>query len=147
MLNRSIVDEQRKAFSVSAGYDPFSMGIDLWFAYGMLGPKQQPDVFEQALWQAIRKLEKDGPEAAALAAAKRNMIAEQVFAQDSLYLRAKQIGAMETVGIGADKMDDWLAAIRKVSAADVQQALRRWIRPERSTTGLLKPRNKSGEAS
>ncbi len=147
VLNRSIVDEQRKAFSVSAGYDPFSMGIDLWFAYGMLGPKQQPGVFEQALWQAIRKLEKDGPGAAALAAAQRNMIAEQVFAQDSLYLRAKQIGAMETVGIGADKMDDWLAAIRKVTAADVQQALRRWIRPERSTTGLLKPRNKSGEAS
>ncbi len=146
ILNRSIVDEQRKAFSVSAGYDPFSMGLDLWFAYGMLGPKQQADVFEQALWKSIRKLEKDGPSKAILAAAKRNMIADQVFAQDSLYLRAKQIGSMETVGIGADQMEVWLTAIRGVSAADVQQVLKRWIRPERSTTGLLKPKNDSGGA-
>jgi len=147
VLNRSIVDEQRKAFSVSAGYDPFGMGLDLWYAYGMLGPKQPVEAFEQALWQAIGKLAKDGPGKNELAAAIRNMVADEVFAQDSLYLRAKQIGAMETVGIGADKMDDWLAAVRKVTAADVQQALKRWIKPDRATTGLLKPTRKSGETS
>jgi len=147
VLNRSIVDEQRKAFSVSAGYDPFSMGIDLWYAEGMLGPKQSPAAFEQALWQAISKLARTGPGKSELAAAIRNMVADEVFAQDSLYLRAKQIGAMEVVGIGADKMDAWLTAIRQVTAADVQQVLIRWIKPERATTGLLNPTKKSGGAS
>ncbi|HKI62696.1 MAG TPA: pitrilysin family protein [Mariprofundaceae bacterium] len=147
ILNRSIVDEQRKAFSVSAGYDPFSMGIDLWFAEGMLGPKQSPDAFEGALWQAIGKLARNGPSKNELAAAIRNMVADEVFAQDSLYLRAKQIGAMETVGIGADKMDAWLTAVRQVKAADIQQVLTRWIKPERATTGVLNPTKKSGGAS
>jgi len=139
ILNREIVDRQRKAFSAAAGYDPLSMGIDLWFAYGMLGPKQTPQAFEEAFWATINNLKEKGPDKAQLASAKRRMIAAEVFAQDSLYLRAKEIGIMETVGVGADRRDDWLAAIRKVTAKDIMQVLKRWIRRNRSTTGLLQP--------
>jgi len=139
ILNREIVDKQRKAFAAAAGYDAFGMGIDLWFAYGMLGPKQTPEAFEKAFWATINHLKKTGPDKAQLAAAKRRMIADEVFAQDSLYLRAKEIGILETIGIGADKRDVWLATIRKVTAKDIKQVLRRWIREERSTTGLLQP--------
>ncbi|MDQ6972184.1 MAG: pitrilysin family protein [Mariprofundaceae bacterium] len=143
VLNREIVDRQRKAFSASAGYDPFGMGLDLWFAYGMLGPKQTPEAFEAALWKSIGKMRDAGPDAAQLAAAKRRMIADQVFGQDSLYLRAKEIGRLETVGIGADRRDDWLSALRGVRAQDVRKVLKRWIDRDRSTTGLLLPEAKS----
>jgi len=142
ILTREIVDRQRKAFSVVAGYDPLSMGIDLWFAYGMLGPKQAPDAFETAFWATVNALKERGPEKAQLAATKRRIIADKVFAQDSLYLRAKEIGIMETVGVGADKRDVWLTAIRKVTTHDIQQVLKRWLRPERATTGLLHPKVK-----
>ncbi len=138
-LPRRLVDEQRKAFSVSAGYDPLSMGIDLWYAYGMLAPGQDVGAFEDALWKAIGELAEHGPEAARLAAAKRNIVAAEVFGQDSLYLRAKEIGVMETVGVGAERREDWLKAIRAVEAGDVKRVLRRWIRRDRSTTGVLIP--------
>lgn len=143
ILNREIVDKQRKAFAAAAGYDPFSMGIDLWFAYGMLGPKQTPEAFEKALWTTIGDLRDTGPSAQQLASAKRRMTADEIFAQDSLYIRAKQIGMLETVGIGADKRGDWLEALQGVTAKDVQQVLKKWIRVERSTTGLLQPEVKS----
>ncbi len=143
LLNREIVDKQRKAFAAAAGYDPFSMGIDMWFAYGMLGPKQTAEGFEAALWATIGKLRDKGPDASQLAAAKRRMVADQVFAQDSLYIRAKEIGMLETVGIGADKRDAWLEALGKVTAEDVQEVLKHWIRQERSTTGVLQPEVKS----
>jgi len=139
ILNREIVDRQRKAFSAAAGYDPLSMGIDLWFAYGMLGPGQTPQAFEKAFWQTISSLQEKGPDKAQLTSAKRRMIASEIFAQDSLYLRAKEIGIMETIGVGADRRSDWLAAVRKVTAADIRQVLKRWIRQDRSTTGLLQP--------
>jgi len=143
VLTRKLVDEQRKAFSAGAGYDPFSMGVDLWNAYGMLGPKQTAAAFAKAFWATMRDLQKKGPNKAQLAAAKRGMIANEVYAQDSLYLRAREIGTLESVGIGADKRDAWLAAIRKVTAADVRRVLKRWIRPERATTGLLQPKVRS----
>jgi zinc protease len=138
-LTKELVDRQRKAFSVGAGYDPFGMGLDLWYAYGVLGPKHTPEALESALWALMRKMENSPPAEATLAAAKRQMIAAEVFARDSLYLRAKHIGRLETVGIGAAHQDEWLDAIRRVTAADIQNVFKKWIRAERATTGLLLP--------
>jgi len=137
LLPRQLVNEQRKAFSVSAGYDPFSMGIDLWAAWAMLGKSNTPDDFLAALWRSIGTLAHDGPSKAQLARTIRGIVAEEVFAQDSLYLRARQIGSMESVGINAGQRDHWLKLLRQVTAADVQQVLQRWIVPDRATTGIL----------
>ncbi len=147
VLTRRLVDEQRKAFSAGAGYDPFSMDTDLWNAYGMLGPKQTPEAFERAFWAVVNTLSDQGPGAAQLAAAKRRMVADEVFAQDSLYLRAREIGELESVGIGADKREAWLDLLRKVRAEDVRRVLKRWIRPDRATTGVLLPVHAHGGRS
>lgn len=138
-LQRELVDEQRKAFAAGAGYDPFSMGLDLWYVYGMLGPKQTAQAFEESLWALLAGMAETPAADKQLAAARRNMIAAEVFAQDSLYLRAKEIGRMEVTGVGAANRDAWIEAIRKVSAADVQQAVGKWLRKDRSTTGVLIP--------
>ncbi|MDQ7011828.1 MAG: pitrilysin family protein [Mariprofundaceae bacterium] len=142
-MQKELVDKQRLAFSAAAGYDPFGMGLDLWFAYGMLGPGQKAADFERGFWRLIGQMASTPVEAATLAAAKRNMIASEVFAQDSLYLRAKEIGRMEVVGIGAAHRDDWLAAIRRVTAKDVQQAVTRWLKARHATTGILVPEVRS----
>ncbi|MDX8396534.1 MAG: pitrilysin family protein [Mariprofundaceae bacterium] len=138
-LQQELVENQRKAFAVSAGYDPFGMGLDLWYAYGVFGPKQKPEVFEKALWKFIKKLSSQAPSDKQLAAAKRQMIAAEVFARDSLYLRAKHIGRLETVGIGASNQDRWLDAIRAVKANNVQQVMATWLKAERASTGILLP--------
>lgn len=143
LLQRELVDRHKKAFSVSGGYDPFSMGIDLWTIYGELGKDQKPADFEAALWKLIGGLAEKPVDADTLAAAKTNMIADETYAQDSLYLRAKEIGRMEVVGIGAMHRDEWLRAIRNVTADDVRQVVARWLKVDRSTTGLLEPEVKS----
>ncbi|PCI42810.1 MAG: peptidase M16 [Proteobacteria bacterium] len=139
VLQRQLVDKQRKAFSASAGYDPFGMGLDLWYAYGMLGAKQSPQAFEKALWAILKNMGSQAVSEKQLQTAKKNMVANEIFAQDSLYLRAKEIGRMETVGIGAMHKDEWLNAIRTVTAKDVQAVMAKYFRPERATTGILKP--------
>ena len=139
ILQRQLVDKQRKAFSASAGYDPFGMGLDLWYAYGMLGQKQSPRDFEQALWRILEHMGTAAVSEQQLTTAKKNIIASEIFAQDSLYLRAKEIGRMETVGIGAIHKDDWLDAIRAVTAKDIQKVVNKYLRPERATTGILIP--------
>lgn len=142
-LRREIVDKQRLAFDIGAGYDPFGMGLDLWYAYAALGPMHTPEKLEAAFWKQISSMAGTLPDKAALAAAKRRMVAAEIFSRDSLYLRAKQIGIMEVRGIGAGRRDDWLHAIRQVRPEDVQAAVKRWLKPERATTGLLQPKAKS----
>lgn len=139
MIQHELVDKQQLAFAASAGYDPFGMGLDLWFVYAMLGPKQTPEAFTDGFWKLVEKM-KSGPiDQQRLAIARKNMIAQEVFAQDSLYLRAKTIGRLETSGIGASNKDAWLDAIRSATAEDVQQAIRTYLTPDHTTTGVLLP--------
>ena len=142
-MNRELVDEKRLAFSASAGYDESSMGLDLWYAYAMLGSKQTPAAFEKAFWELMGDMANTPVKAGQLAAAKRNITAANVFAQDSLYLRAKQIGHLEVVGIGAANRDNWLKTIEQVTPEDIQKAVARWLRRDRSTTGIMTPEVKS----
>jgi len=143
ILQRQLVDKQRLAFAATAGYDPFGMGLDLWYAYGMLGVKQSPEAFEKALWHVLNDMGTKAISAQQLKAAKRNMVANQIFAQDSLYLRAKEIGRMETVGIGAKHKDEWIDAIRAVTAKDIQAIAHKYFQPKRATTGILIPEKQS----
>lgn len=142
-LTREIVDEQRKAFAAGAGYDASGMGLDLWYAYGMLGPGQTTEAFEESLWALLDDMANKPATEQQLTAAKRNIIAANVFAQDSLYLRAKEIGRMEVVGIGANNRELWLEVIEQVTAKDIQKAVSDWLKRERSTTGILVPEVKS----
>ncbi len=144
LLHQTLVNEKRVAMSVGAGYDPFTMGLDLWYAYGATGVGQPVEKFEQAFWQEMESMAHKPPAKRRLEAAKRRMIAAAVFAQDSLYLRAKHIGILETVGIGAEQKERWLELLRSVSAAQVQAAVQTWLKPNRATTGLLLPEQPQG---
>jgi len=139
ILNQVLVNEKRVAVSSGAGYDPFTMGLDLWYAYGSTGIGQDVAKFEQAFWALMDKMGKELPNQRKFEAAKLRIIANTVFAQDSLYLRAKHIGILETVGIGADEKDRWLDLIREVTPEQVQDVFKTWFKPNRATTGVLIP--------
>jgi predicted Zn-dependent peptidase len=75
---------------------------------------------------------------AELAKAKTQIEANWYRAQDSAFYRGMQIGQY---AVAADwrKIDDYLPAIRKVRAADVQRAARRIFTEGNRTTGILIP--------
>lgn len=140
LMNQVLVNEKRVAVSSGAGYDPFTMGLDLWYAYGAMGMEQSTAAFEKSFWQLMDVMGKELPDPRKFKAAKRRLIANAVFAQDSLYLRAKHIGILETVGIGADQQDRWLDLIREVTPEQVRDAVKTWLKPSRATTGVLLPK-------
>jgi len=140
LLSQKLVDEKRLAFSAGAGYDPFSMGLDLWYSYAALGPGQTPEAFEKGFWKLLEDMASKPVSPERLAAVKRQIVAAEIFSQDSLYLRAKRIGSLEVAGIGPEKMNAWLESIRQVREEDVRRAIKQWLRPERATTGLLEPK-------
>ncbi len=140
ILHQELVNTQQVATGAGAGYDPFTMGLDLWYAYGSIGVGQSTQAFEQAFWALMEDMGKTLPDTRKFNAAKRRIIADAVFAQDSLYLRAKHIGILETVGIGAANQDKWLDLIRAVTPEQVRDAFKTWLKPERATTGVLLPK-------
>lgn len=139
IMNQVLVNDKRVAIVAGAGYDPFTMGLDSWYAYANTGVGQPVTDFEREFWALMEKMGNTLPEQRAFDAAKRRFIAGAIFAQDSLYLRAKHIGMLETIGIGSAEKDRWLDLIRQVSREEVRNAVRKWILPRRATTGVLIP--------
>lgn len=140
VLNQVLVNEKRSVTSAGAGYDPFTMGLDLWYAYGALGIGQPVAQFEKDFWELLSKMGKELPDSRKFDAAKRRFIAAAIFAQDSLYLRAKHIGRLETIGVGAAQKDKWLDLIREVTPEQVRDVIHKWLQPNRATTGVLQPK-------
>ncbi len=71
--------------------------------------------------------------------AKRRLIAEAVFARDSLSGPARIVGGALAVGQSVEDIEAWPERIEAVTKADVDAAARALFRIERSATGWLQP--------
>lgn len=144
LLSRELVDQQQKASAISIYHDPFGMGLDLWYVSAQLGSNHRVKDYEQAFWKTLSAIPKHINDNY-VRAAKKRLIADEIFAQDSLYLRAKKAGMMETVGIGAENMTQWLTLLRQVNKEQVIAAMKQWLVQSHSTTGVLYPAESSHE--
>ena len=61
-----------------------------------------------------------------------------LFAQDSLFYQATQLGTYEVAGDWR-RIDDYLPSVRAVTADDVVRVARAYLRAENRTTGVLIP--------
>jgi len=144
LLKRELVDQQQKTSSIGIYHDPFGMGLDLWYVSAQLGPQHKVEEYEQAFWKTLQAMQEKISDSY-VEAAKKRLISDEIFAQDSLYLRAKKAGIMETVGIGADKMTLWLTLLRQVKQEHVIEVMQQVLLQSRSTTGVLYPTELSHE--
>jgi zinc protease len=71
--------------------------------------------------------------------AKNQVEAAFILGQDSIFNQARQIGQAELVGVGVRYIENYVANIRKVTAADVQRVARDYFSEDRRTVGILVP--------
>ncbi len=137
-LHRDLVYQKRLARDVSADYEGLSVDPTVFSITAQVMPGKDPREVERALEllldQARSGLVSDGE----LEKAKKQVEAAFVFAQDSIFGQAMRIGRYES-SVGWRFMHRYLEGIRKVTAADVQRAAKKYLDPDRRTVGLLVP--------
>ena len=67
------------------------------------------------------------------------LMAREVFERDAPMGRARQLGRLEATGIGWRERERFEERIRAVTPADIQRVARRYLQPQRRTTGRLLP--------
>jgi zinc protease len=78
-----------------------------------------------------------GVSAEELERSKSRLIADAIYAQDNQVSMARWYGAALMTGATVNDVRHWPDRIRKVTAADVQDAARLWLDKRRSVTGFL----------
>jgi zinc protease len=137
-LYKAMVLDKRMVVDVSASYDMTAFDPSLLWISAQMRPGVKT---EDALAEADRVVDelKSKPVSAdELQKAKNLEQASFVFSQDSVFEEAVQLGVWQMLG-DYHLLDRYLAGIDKVTAADVQQVMKKYLVKSNCTLGVLVP--------
>jgi zinc protease len=138
-LPRALVKEQQLAVGVGAGYDPVSRGPALFLVSATAAEGKPLDLVVEGLRGEIERLKREGVDERELERVKAQVVASQVFEQDSLFFQAMQIGKWESAGLGHGNQTMRIDKLRQVTADQVQAVARRYLTDERLSLARLDP--------
>ncbi|GGC95527.1 M16 family metallopeptidase [Halopseudomonas salina] len=129
------------ATSVNASYSAFTRGDTLFTLSGL--PNQSREVsladLEAALWDEIDQLKNNPPDSAELTRVKTQLIAQDVYARDSITHQANLIGQLESVGLSWELIEQDADALEAVTPEQISAVARKFLVPERLTRGHVLP--------
>ena len=97
------------------------------------------DAAEARIWKIIEELRTTAPAPEELERARTQLIAKQVYAQDSIMAQANRLATLESIGLSWQSMDRDADELAQVTPTDIQQAAERYLTRERvSVAHVLK---------
>ncbi len=97
------------------------------------------EALEKALKDEIGQVQRDLVSEEELQRVRAQVIAGEVYELDSVYYQAMQIGILETAGLDWRLLDQYADNIRQVTAEQVREVARRYLKDERLTVTRLEP--------
>ena len=138
-LNKELVRELRVASSAGASYDSTARGPGMFFLDGTPSEGKSVADLEAALREVMKKLVRDGVTEEELARVKAQVVAAHVFQRDSMFAEAMQIGQMESIGLSHRDVDTMLSRLQAVTAGQVRDVARKYLKDESLTVAVLDP--------
>ncbi len=138
-LESRLVRGQQIAASVGAGYDLYARMPSLFMIEGTPVQAKTPVELEKALLEEVRLLRDEPVTAEELDRVKAQVLANKVFERDSIFNQAMQLGTAETVGLGWQRVDEFVDKINAVTPQQVQQVAKKYLIEDRLSIGYLDP--------
>ncbi len=138
-LSKNLVRGQQLAASASADYSMTTLHSNLFTLSAVPNDGVSVKVLESALRQQIKNLQTTPPGQKELERVKAEVVASNVYKQDSTFYQAMQIGMLETVGLSWRVKDEYVKDIQSVTAREVQQVAKKYLVDTGLTVAVLDP--------
>ncbi len=138
-LNKTLVREQQLASSVGVSYDAISRGPSLFMLEGTPSEGKTVSDLEAGLRAQVELLIRDGVSEEELKRVKAQVTASEVYKRDSLFYQAMQIGQLESAGLSHQAMPLMLQQLQAVTAQQVQEVAREFIKDDQLAVAVLDP--------
>ncbi len=138
-ISRNLIRGSQVAAAAGTSYSPVSRLEELFVLAGNPAPGRNSAELEQALRAEVAKLREEliGPEELARVVAQ--VAATDVYQQDSLFYQGMRLGTLETVGLGWNRLDDYVQRIQAVTPEQVRAVARKYLTDDRLTVATLEP--------
>lgn len=138
-LSSQLIRGKQIAVSVGAEYDLTARLSELLMLEATPAEGQTVFDLEYALKQEVLQLKSELVSPEELQRVKAQILASDVYQKDSNFFQAMQLGLLETVGLGWQRADDYLAKIKQVSAEQVREVARKYLIEDNLTVAYLDP--------
>ena len=136
---KRLVRGQQIAAGVDVGYNPYSMYGELFVIDATPVGKNSLTEIEQAINQQLELIKTEKVSAVELDRIKAQVVAGKVFEKDSVFYQAMQMGTLETVGLGWQRMEEYSEKIKQVTPEQIQQVAKKYLVKDQLTVAILDP--------
>ncbi|MGI9301528.1 MAG: M16 family metallopeptidase [Gammaproteobacteria bacterium] len=138
-LSKRLVRELEVAASASAGYNAYARHKELFLLEGVPGPGRTVADLEQALEEEVARVKEELVSAHELDRVKAQVLAGEIYQQDSVMSQSYAIGILESVGLDWRLIDEYVDRIKAVTAEQVRDVASKYLISERKTVAVLEP--------
>ena len=138
-LQSRLVRGKQIVFSAGAGYNPASRLASLFMLDATPAEGQTVETVEKALLDEIDLLRLQMVKPEELQRIKAQVLANAIYERDSNFYQAMQLGMLETVGIGWEKVDEYVDKVNQVTAEQVRDVARKYLIEENLNIAVLDP--------
>ena len=138
-LSRNLVRGSQVAAAAGTGYSLTSRLEELFVLVGNPAPGRSSADLEQALRAEVARLREEPIGADELARVVAQVVAGEVYQQDSMFYQGMRMGSLETIGLGWRKLDDYVQRIQAVTPEQVRTVARKYLTDDRLTVATLEP--------
>lgn len=138
-LASRLVRGQQIAVSAGAGYNMMSRLPNLFMLDATPVEGKTVLDMETALKHEVELLKTDLVSEAELQRIKAQVLASAVYERDSNFYQAMQLGMLETVGIGWQKVDEYVDKVNLVTAEQIRDVARKYLLEEKLNIAYLDP--------
>ena len=145
-FSTTLVRGQQIATSAGAGYSLHSLHEGLFSLSAV--PVKEVDMkkLERALKREIQKIQSVAPTQKELDRVIAQVIAANVYEQDSSFYQAMEIGILETNGLGWKKKEEYIERVQAITPEQVQRVAKKYFTDKNLTVAVLEPLAINGDS-
>lgn len=144
-FERILVRQQQLAQSASSYYR-FIDRLKTSFTFTAVPSKEYSlKQVEQALLAQIKELQSAKVSDGELKAAKTQILADNVYLQDSMFQQALVLGIYQAVGLSFEQANDFIPSIEAINSDDIMRVANKYFDFKRKTTAYLLPEQGGSE--
>lgn len=138
-LSKNLVRGQEIANSAGASYGMTAKHETLFILSAVPSDNVAIEVLEFALRDELNTIKTQLPDDDELERVKAQVVAAQVYKQDSTFYQAMEVGMLDTIGLPWKIKDEYVEKILAVTAEQVQQVANKYLTDDRLTVAVLEP--------
>ncbi len=138
-FSRDLIRGKQMASQAAMDYQLYQLHSNQFVLFGISARAHSITELKEAFTNEIKKLQTDPVSEEELKRVKAQVIAQNIYNQDSLMNQAMDIGGAEVIGLSWQSSQDYVKNIEAVTAKQIQQVAQLYLIPRHLTIGVLQP--------